>query len=120
MYNYRSPRYRGSSACKSFLLCSLLKLKLSQPQVHKQHAYGVRVSDSGLLLLHGSESAFSSGVSLAWSLTQASLAYSFTTGSVSVLRVIILPVAIHIDLPAILKINGEKLLQIQDDGGFLQ
>ncbi|KAF5359991.1 hypothetical protein D9758_007584 [Tetrapyrgos nigripes] len=68
--------------------------------VYQQHAYDLRIPDSRLLLLYGTQSPVPSWSWLVPVLFPAGLMYLTN----------------HL---AILKINGEKLLQIQDDGGFL-
>lgn len=86
-------------------------------KIHQQHADGVRLSDSGLFLLHGPESAVSSWVRFL-PIPMIEPVANTSTGLVSVFD----PDQTTSYLPsvAILKINGEKLLQIQDDGGFLK
>ncbi|KAG7093407.1 hypothetical protein E1B28_007089 [Marasmius oreades] len=78
-------------------ICSIIAMVLEP--IHQQHAYGFRFPYRGLFLLHGTKSPISSR---AWLVSPGHemnyRPYFF---------------------PAILKINGEKLLQAQDDGGFL-
>ena len=88
-------------------------------QVYQQHAHGVRLSDNRLLFLYGSESALPSRVSSdlhLWAMIIRVDCQS-QTRCVASLRMIFVGLTV---LTAILKINGEKLLKIQDDGQFIQ
>lgn len=86
-------------------------------QVYQQHAHGFCVPDSGLLLLHGSQSSLPGWVSP--HVYHASFVINTAVALVSLMHKIEVYL-MHEHLIAILKINGEKLLKIQDDGGFLK